>query len=104
MKAIIEFFKKIEAWIFRLFDKIADTAVCQWLSEDTKWAWLIFGFILGAFSDSFYCASLVGGTAIIAYFASIHKEWKLKGSLLLCALIIVLAMAGYGLADLLTEK
>ena len=104
MKKIIEFFKKIEAWIFRLFDKIADTAVGEWLGEGTRWAWLIFGFILGVFSDSFYCSSLVGGTAIIAYVASIGKEWKLKGSLLLCALIIVLALAGYGLADLLTEK
>ena len=104
MKAILDFFKKVEAWIFRLFDKIADTAVGEWLNEGTKWGWLIFGFILGVFSDSFYCSSLVGGTAIIAYVASIGKEWKLKGSFLLCALIIVLAMAGYGLVELLTEK
>lgn len=104
MKAILDFFKKVEAWIFRLFDKIADTAVGEWLGEGTKWGWLIFGFILGGFSDSFYCSSLVGGTAIIAYFASIHKEWRAKGSYLVVALILVLAMAGYGLVDLLTEK
>lgn len=104
MKKILDFFKKVEAWIFRLFDKIADTAVGEWLGEDTKWAWLVFGFILGFFSDSFYCASLVGGTAIIAYVARIGKEWKLKGSYLICALILALAFAGYGLVELLTEK
>ena len=104
MKAILDFFKKIEAWIFRLFDKIADTAVGEWLGEGTKWGWLIFGFILGVFSDSFYCASLVGGTAIIAYFSSIHKEWRAKGSYLVVALILALAFAGYGLVELLTEQ
>ena len=101
---IIDWYYSFESWLFRVFDMIADTAVGRWLGEGTKWGWLILGFILGLMSDSFYCSSLVGGTAIIAYVASIGKEWKLKGSLLLCALIIVLAMAGYGLADLLTEK
>lgn len=104
MKKIKEWYQSFETWVFKVFDKIADTAVGEWLGEGTKWGWLIFGFILGVFSDSFYCASLVGGTAIIAYVASIGKEWKLKGSLLLCAMIIVLALASYGLADLLTEK
>lgn len=79
-------------------------AILVFFKTETRWGWLVFGFILGFFSDSFYCASLVGGTAIIAYVASIHQEWKLRGSYLLCALIIVLAMAGYGLVDLLTEK
>lgn len=101
---IIDWYYSFESWLFRVFDKIADTVVGRWLGEGTKWGWLIFGFILGLMSDSFYCSSLVGGTAIIAYVASIGKEWKLKGSFLLCALIIVLAMAGYGLVELLTEK
>lgn len=104
MKKVIEWYKSFEAWCFKLFDKIADTAVGEWFGEGARWAWMLLGFILGFMSDSIYCASLVGGTAIIAYVASIGKEWKLKGSFLLCALIIVLALAGYGLADLLTEK
>lgn len=79
-------------------------AILDFFKAETRWAWLVLAFVLGFFSDSFYCASLVGGTAIIAYFASIHKEWRAKGSYLICALILVLAFAGYGLVELLTEK
>jgi hypothetical protein len=79
-------------------------AILDWFKQDTRWAWLLLALILGLFSDSFYCASLVGGTAIIAYVAGINKEWKLRGSYLICVLILVLAFAGYGLVELLTEK
>lgn len=103
MKKIKDFFKAVEAKIFQFFDWVSET-IGQWLGEDTKWAWLVLGFVLGFFSDSFYCASLVGGTAIIAYVASIGKEWKLKGSYIICLLILAIAFAGWGLAELLTEK
>ena len=78
--------------------------ILDFFKTETRWAWLVLAFVLGFFSDSFYCASLVGGTAIIAYFAFIHNEWRAKGSYLICALIIVLAMVGYGLVELVTEK
>lgn len=104
MKKIKDFFEHIKTWLSNAFNKVADSVIGKWLVENTKWGWLVFGFILGVFSDSFYCSSLVGGTAIIAYVASIRKEWKLKGSYLLCALIIILAMVGYGLVELLTKK
>ena len=78
--------------------------ILDFFKTETRWAWLVLAFVLGFFSDSFYCASLVGGTATIAYFASIHKEWRAKGSYLVVALILVLAFAGYGLVELLTEK
>lgn len=78
--------------------------ILDYFKTETRWAWLVLAFVLGFFSDSFYCASLVGGTAIIAYFASIHNEWRAKGSYLICALILALAFAGYGLVELLTEK
>ena len=78
--------------------------IIDYFKSETRWAWLVLAFVLGFFSDSFYCASLVGGTAIIAYVASIGKEWKLKGSYLIVALILALAMGGYGLVELLTEN
>lgn len=78
--------------------------IIEYSETETRWAWLALALVLGFFSDSFYCASLVGGTAIIAYFASIHKEWKIKGSYLLCALMLALALGGYGLIEMLTEK
>ena len=78
--------------------------IIEWFKTDTKWGWLVLALVLGFFSDSFYCASLVGGTATIAYVASIGKEWKLRGSYLICALILALTFAGYGLVELLTEK
>ena len=79
-------------------------AIIEYFKTETRWAWLVLAFVLGFFSDSFYCASLVGGTAIIAYFASIHNEWRVKGSYLICALILALAFAGYGIVELLTEN
>ena len=78
--------------------------IIEWFTTDTKWGWLVLALVLGFFSDSFYCSSLVGGTAIIASIASIGKEWRLKGSYLICALILILAMGGYGLVELLTEN
>ena len=78
-------------------------AILDWIKQDSRWAWLVFALILGFFSDSFYCSSLVGGTAIIAYAANINKEWKIRGSYLLCVLMLLLAFAGYGLVELLTE-
>ena len=62
---IIDWYHSFESFMFRIFDNIADTVVGRWLGEGTKWGWLLLGFILGLMSDSFYCSSLVGGTAII---------------------------------------
>lgn len=78
--------------------------ILDFFKTETRWAWLVLALVLGFFSDSFYCSSLVGGITIIAYFSSIHKEWRAKGSYLVVALILVLAFAGYGLVELLTEK
>ena len=61
-------------------------AILDWFKQDTRWAWLLLALILGLFSDSFYCASLVGGTAIIAYVAGINKGVEAERKLLdLCA-------------------
>lgn len=79
-------------------------AILDFLKFETRWAWLVLAFLLGFFSDGIYCTGLVGGTAIIAYVASINKEWKLRGSYLLCVLILLLAFAGYGLVEFLTEN
>ena len=101
---IKEWYQSFETLVFKFFDKIAETKVGEWLGEGTKWGWLIIAFILGCLSDSFYCCSLVGGTAIIAYGAHIGNMWKLRGSYLLCVLMLLFTFAGYGLVELLTEK
>lgn len=49
MKKIIDFFKAIEAKIFKFFDWVSETAVVQWLGENTKMGLARLWFHLGCF-------------------------------------------------------
>lgn len=76
----------------------------RWFTENDKWIWLIAGLIIGFWADSFYCACYAGTVGIVAYICFYHKEWKMVGSYLLAALILLMSIAGQGLAYILTEQ
>lgn len=104
MRSIIDFFKKIEAWIFRLFDKIADTAVGEWLGEGTRWAWMIIGLVVGLSSCNWYNACHSGVIAAIFYVVYYRIEYKRDHSWWTMILTFLCSVAGQGIIQILTEQ
>ena len=104
MKKIKDILKKIEAWIFRLFYKIADTAVGEWLGEGTRWAWMIIGLVVGLSSCNWYNACHSGVITAIFYVVYDRIEYKRDHSLWTMILTFLCSVAGQGIIQLLTEK
>lgn len=104
MKKIIDFFKKIEAWFFRLFDKIADTAVGEWLGEGTRWAWMLIGLVVGLSSCNWYNACHSGVITAIFYVVYDRIEYKRDHSWWTFILTFLCSVAGQGLIQILTER
>lgn len=104
MKAIIDFLKKIEAGIFRVFDKIADTAVDEWFSEGTRWAWMLIGLVVGLSSCNWYNACHSGVIAAIFYVVYFRIEYKRDHSWWTMILTFLCSVAGQGLIQILTEQ
>lgn len=104
MKKIIDFFKKIEAWIFRLFDRIANSAVGEWLGEGTRWAWMMIGLVVGLSSCNWYNACHSGIITAIFYVVYYRIEYKRDHSWWTFILTFLCSVAGQGLIQILTEK
>lgn len=104
MRKIKDILKKIEAWIFRLFDKIANTAVVEWLGEGTRWAWMLIGLVVGLSSCNWYNACHSGVIAAIFYVVYFRIEYKRDHSWWTMILTFLCSVAGQGIIQLLTER
>ena len=104
MKKIIDWYHSFEAWTFRVFDKIADSIVGRWLGEGGRWAWMIFGLVVGLSSCNWYNACHSGAITAITYVLYYRCEYKRDHSWTTMILVFLCSVIGQGIVWLLTEK
>lgn len=104
MKKIKDILKSIEAKIFAAFDWIADLAVVQWLTQETRLAWMIIGLVVGLSSCNWYNACHSGVITAIFYVVYYRIEYKKDHSWITFILVLLCSVLGQGLIQLLTER
>lgn len=104
MKKIKEILKSIEAKIFAAFDWIANLAIVQWLTQETRLYWMIIGLITGLTSCNWYNACHSGVITAIFYVVYYRIEYKRDHSWLTMLLVLLCSVLGQGIVQLLTER
>lgn len=76
----------------------------SFVKRETRWAWMIFGLVVGLSSCNWYNAAHSGVIMSILYVVYFRVEYKKDHSWITTGLVLLCSFAGFGIIKLLTQK